>query len=61
MKKNSLVSVIRYLIVIVVKQDSVVSVVSQEKRLSESSQIFHFNTHMHKLGPSRLTHYIFGD
>ena len=44
MKKNSVVSVVRDFILIVVKQNSVVSVVSKEKQLSECSQMFHFNS-----------------
>ena len=44
MKKSSLVSVVRYFILIAVKQDSVVSVVNEEKQRSECSQIFHSNS-----------------
>ena len=44
MKKNYVVSVVRYFISIVVKKNSVVSVVSEEKLRSERSQIFHFNS-----------------
>ena len=43
MKKNSVVSVVRYSILIVVQYNSLVSVVSEEKQRSERSQIFHFN------------------
>ena len=43
MKKNYVVSVVRYFISIVVKKNSVVSVVSEEKQRSERSQIFHFS------------------
>ena len=44
MNKNSVVSVVRYFILIVVKKNSVVSVASEEKQRSESSQIFDFNS-----------------
>ena len=37
-------SVVRNLILTVVKKDSVVSVVSEVKQRSERSQIFHFNS-----------------
>ena len=37
-------SVVRYFILIVVKQNIVGSVVNEEKQRSERSQIFHFNT-----------------
>ena len=43
MKKNSVVSVVRYSILIVVKQNSVVSVVSEEKQRIEHSQIYDFS------------------
>ena len=42
-KKNSVVNVVKYFILIVVKENSFVSVVSEEKQLSERSQIFPFN------------------
>ena len=44
MNKNSVVSVVRYFISIVVKSSSEVIVVSKEKQRSEPSQIFHFNS-----------------
>ena len=37
-------SVVRDFILTVVKKDSVVSVVSEDKQYSERSQIFHFNS-----------------
>ena len=37
-------SVVRDFILTVVKKDSVVSVVSEEKQRNERSQIFHFNS-----------------
>ena len=37
-------SVVRYFILIAVKQNIVVSVVNEEKQRSERSQIFHFNS-----------------
>ena len=60
MKKNSAVSEVRYFILIVVKQNSVVTVVSEEnsvvsavseeKQRSKRSQIFHFNSSEVKQG-----------
>ena len=44
MKKNSGVSIVRYFILIVVKENSVVSIVSEEKQCSEHSQRFRFNS-----------------
>ena len=43
-EKNSVVSIVRYFILIVVKQNSIVSVVSGEKQRSERSQIFCLNS-----------------
>ena len=42
MKKNGVVSIVRYFLIIVVKQNSVVSVVSEEKQRSQCSEIFHY-------------------
>ena len=44
MRKNRVVSVVRYYILIVMKQKSVVSVVSKEKQHRERSQIFRLNS-----------------
>ena len=44
MKKSRVVSVVRYSILIVVKENSVVSVVSEEEQSTEHSQISHFNS-----------------
>ena len=44
MKKNSGVSIVRYFILIVVKENSAVSIVSEEKQCSEHSQRFHFDS-----------------
>ena len=44
MKKKSIVSVVRYFILIVVNVKQVVSAVSEQKQSSERSQIFHFNS-----------------
>ena len=41
-KKNSVVSVVTYFILIVVKQNCAVSVFSEEKQRSEPSQIFKY-------------------
>ena len=43
MKKNSVVSVVKYFILIVMKENSIMSVVSEEKEGTERSQILHFN------------------
>ena len=43
MKKNSVVSIVRYFILIVVKENSVVSVVSEEKQRCDHSQIYDFS------------------
>ena len=43
MKKNIIVRVVRYFILIVVKKNSVISVVSEEKQRSGRSQIYHFS------------------
>ena len=44
MKKNSGVSIVRYLILIVVKENSAVSIVREERQCSEHSQRFHFDS-----------------
>ena len=44
MKKNSLVSLVKYFILIVLRESRVVSVVSGEKQLSEGNQMFDFNS-----------------
>ena len=44
MKKNSVVSVVKYFILIVVKKNYVGSVLSEEKQRSERGQIFHFDS-----------------
>ena len=44
MKKNSVVSVVRHFILKVVKKNSLVSIVNEEKQRSERSQIFHLNS-----------------
>ena len=44
MKKNSVVSVVKYFILIVVKKNYVGSVLSEEKQRSERGQTFHFDS-----------------
>ena len=46
--KSRVVSVVRHLILLVVKKSSVVSVVSEEKQRSERSQRFPFNSREEK-------------
>ena len=50
MKKNSLVSVVRYFRLMVAKYSSVVTVFSKEKQRSERSHIFRFNSSEVKQG-----------